>query len=431
MTKSFKMPDPGEGVHEVEIVEVHVKEGDAVSDGDNLFLVETDKAAVDIPAAFDGRIETVNVSDGDSVRVGDELLTYDTAEPGERQTEADSPARDEKTATASEPETAAAAPRERGERAARKPSADEAHSAVEDGEPIKAAPSTRRLARERGVDLADVEARGPKGQVLSEDVEAAAERDEEDAAEHRDEVEVEQAEPGTRRVPLRGVRRATAARMTRAWREIPHVTHEELVDITELEKLRQANKQQVVDAGGRLTVTVLAVKALAAALRDFPRFNASLDADNREVILKQGCHIGIAVDTDDGLLVPVLGDADRKSVLEIAIEARELAERARRRELERRELHGGTFTVTNTGGLGGTRFTPIINPPQAAILGIARAQLLPTVQIHGDQQSIEPRLMLPLLLSFDHRLNDGADAARFVNAIAAALTEPEAFLLRT
>lgn len=473
MSETFKMPDPGEGVHEVEIVEVHVSPGDRVEDGDRLFSIETDKAAIDIPAPFDGEIEAVEVSDGDRAQVGDVLLRYSQArsEPGRDDAEQaegrEGPAAGEASSGVSDDVDERSQARGRAGRKHKGTSARDdgndaarredggggragAHSGDSgresgkeprgssagyeaDGPPARAAPSTRRLARELGVDLARIEGSGPGGRVLSRDVEAAApdssaRREREDAA--APERAKRRAEPDAdeERRPLTGIRRATAERLSRAWKEIPHVTHEDLVDITELEQLRQRGKETVERAGGTLTITALAVKALASALREFPRFNASLD--DGEIVLHRDCHVGIAVDTESGLLVPVIRNADRKSVLEIAVEARELSERARARELERRELRGGTITITNPGGIGGARFTPLINPPQAAILGLARARLMPVVRGGLDDARVEPRLMLPVMLTFDHRLNDGADAARLVNRIADILSAPQSFILR-
>jgi len=231
------------------------------------------------------------------------------------------------------------------------------------------------------------------------------------------------------RQPLRSVRRATARRMAQSWAQIPHVTHADEADITELEAFRQKHKQEVTAGGGTLSLTVFALKAAVAALKAFPRFNASLDVEHEEIILKNYYHIGVAMDTDKGLMVPSIRDVDRKSILELARELDQLIARARDGKVGRDDMSGGTFTITNIGPLGGTGFTPIINYPQVAILGLARARQRPVVLGQGRDLRIAPRLMLPLILGFDHRVLDGADAARFLNLVIATLQDPEQLLM--
>jgi pyruvate dehydrogenase E2 component (dihydrolipoamide acetyltransferase) len=232
------------------------------------------------------------------------------------------------------------------------------------------------------------------------------------------------------RVPLRSVRRSTAKQMALSWSQIPHVNHQDKADITELERFRQRHKERLEEKGGRLTPTVFAMKAVVAALKEHPRFNASLDPENEEIILKQYYHVGVAVDTDRGLLVPVIRDVDRKSITELSIELLELVQRTRSGDASLDELQGGTFTITNIGILGGTAFFPIINFPEVAILGMARARWEPIVRRNAEGEfETEPRYMLPLMLAFDHRVVDGADAARFVNVVKEALETPENMLL--
>ena len=231
------------------------------------------------------------------------------------------------------------------------------------------------------------------------------------------------------RVSLRSVRRATAKHLAMAWSQIPHVTHMDVADITELEALRRRHRQQVEAQGGALSLTVFAVKAAAAALRKFPRFNSSLDMESEEIIIKHYCNIGFAVDTERGLLVAVVRDADRKSLFDLAVELKELAERTRQGKATRDDLSGGTFTITNVGPMGGTGLYPLINYPEVAILGLAQARLQPVVV--GDEKNFEivPRLMLPISVTFDHRVLDGADAARFLNMIIEGLENPENLLM--
>jgi pyruvate dehydrogenase E2 component (dihydrolipoamide acetyltransferase) len=232
------------------------------------------------------------------------------------------------------------------------------------------------------------------------------------------------------RVPLRSVRRATARQMALAWSQVPHVTHHELVDITALDEFRQQQKEEVEERGGSLTLTIFTMKAAVAALKAHPRFNASLDAGAEEIVLKRYYNLGIAVDTDRGLIVPVIRDVDRKSITELALELTELAERTRKGEATPDDLQGSTFTITNIGAIGGTSFEPIVNYPDAAILGMARATWQPVVRVSPyGKKEIVARLMLPLVLAFDHRIADGADAARFMRTLMEALVDPNKMLL--
>jgi pyruvate dehydrogenase E2 component (dihydrolipoamide acetyltransferase) len=231
------------------------------------------------------------------------------------------------------------------------------------------------------------------------------------------------------RKPFRSVRKATARQMSLSWSQIPHVMHREMADITELEQFRKEQRATVEEQGGKLTLTVLIMKALIAALKKFPDFNASLDEENGEIVVKEYHHIGVAVSTEQGLLVPVIRDADSKSVAELAVELTGLAERTRQGDIKREEMQGGTFTLTNPGPIGGDSFTPIINYPEAAILGVGSARLEPVVRGDLDNFEMVPRLRVPLCLVYDHRLNDGASAARFLRTIVETLQDPDSFLL--
>lgn len=312
--------------------------------------------------------------------------------------------------------------------------------------PVPASPSTRRLARERGVDLTEVEPTGEHGRVTAADVEAAAgvgpaeEEPREPAEEGREQPEAERErapEPEherwgpVERVPLRGVRRTIARRLTASWQQIPHVTHHDVLDVTALERWRREQAPQVEEAGGELTLMVLTMKAVAGVLGRHPRFNASLDLDAEELVLKRHYHLAIAVDTDDGLIVPVIRDVDRRSLIDLAVEVSDLIRRVRDREVEGDELRGGTFTITNIGPLGGAGFTPLIQLPQVAILGMGRARLEQVVTGDLDDHRTEVQFRLPLSLAYDHRVADGADAARFVADLAEAIADPGALLLST
>jgi pyruvate dehydrogenase E2 component (dihydrolipoamide acetyltransferase) len=426
MPVEFKMPDPGEGIHEAEVLEIHVAEGDRVEEGQIVMVVETDKASIEIPSPATGKVKEIRVKVGDVIEVGAVLIVFieeGEEEAGEKEKEKkeEAPKKAEREAEEKEPKP------EPKEKALRKG-------------PVPATPATRRLARELDVALDRVQGSGPGGRVTAEDVKAYAEgrmkKPEEKKAAAAKPAEAER--PGlpdfsqwgeVEHTPLRSIRRATARRMALSWSEIPQVTHEDVADITDLEKLRQDHKADIEKRGGALTLLVFAIKAAVSALKTYPRFNASLDTDAQEIILKKYFHIGIAVDTDRGLLVPVVRDADCKSMVELAKEVYELAERTRQGEVEPKDMTGGTFTITNVGPLGGTGFTPIINYPQVAILGLARARLQPVVRGTIDDFKVVPRLMLPLCVGFDHRIVDGADAARFLGEIIRLLESPENLML--
>ncbi len=478
MAKEFKFQDPGEGIHEAEIIDVLVSEGDRVEEGQSVFEVETDKAATEAPSPHSGTIEKIHVKKGDVVEVGDVLITFSDGEGDAPKKEKDKKKGKKKKAAAKkkksgaqkkEPEEKQKGKKKEVEKGDREPEAkpEEAESREKPEEakpsegPVPASPATRRMARELGVDLREVEGSGPGGRVTSDDVRKFAGEPEEEepppakeeprkkeAPEKREPEEEEEAKEGAlpalaevpplpdfsrwgevTREPLRGIRRATAKQMALAWSQIPHVMHRDVADITELEKFRQSSKEKLDAEGASLSVTVFVLKAVAAALREFPRFNASLDPEAGELVLKDYCHIGVAVDTEQGLLVPVIRDVDRKSIQELAKELVELAGRARAGELKREEMEGGSFTVTNPGPLGGTSFTPIINYPEVAILGLAKATIEPVIEGDLDQYEIVPRYRLPLCLAFDHRVNDGAGAARFASHIKELLADPESFVL--
>lgn len=441
MPKEFRLPDLGEGIHEGEVVEVLVSVGDRVIDGKPILVVETDKATTEIPSPVTGVVQEIRVKAGDVVKVGDVLMVF------LEDREAETPRRVERKEPPERPAKLEAPPPPAFQADMPTPIEAPPRKAAE---PLPAAPSTRRLARELGVDLNLVQPTGPGGRVTPEDVRAFAESPKH-AAEPTEAplpptVEAPPAGLPTAalqvpslpdfsrwgpvsRDPLRSVRKATARHMALAWSQIPHVTHQDVVDITELEAFRRRHKEEVGARQGGLSLTVFTMKAATAALKAFPRFNASLDVERQEIILKQYYHIGVAVDTDRGLIVPVIRDVDHKSVMQLALELNDLAARARAGKIEREELSGGTFTITNIGVLGGTGFTPIVNYPEVAILGMARATLQPIVKGVGDTFEVTPRLMLPLILGFDHRVLDGADAARFLGMIMETLGDPEKLLM--
>jgi pyruvate dehydrogenase E2 component (dihydrolipoamide acetyltransferase) len=291
---------------------------------------------------------------------------------------------------------------------------------------VPAAPSVRRLARELGVDIGDVEGSGPNGRISMEDVKAAARAVLTATGAGAAPKLPDFAKWGSlRRERLSGFRRAAAKNLARSWAQIPHVTHHDEADVTRLDASMKKHAERVDAAGGKLTLTAMAIYVAAKALHRFPTFNASLDIAGDALVIKEYRHIGVAVDTERGLVVPVVRNADRMSVTEIAINVTALAERARNGKLSADDMEGGSFTVTNLGGIGGTSFTPIVNWPEVAILGLSRARR----EARWSDGGFEPRLVLPLSLSYDHRVIDGADAARFLRFVAGALEDPFALML--
>jgi pyruvate dehydrogenase E2 component (dihydrolipoamide acetyltransferase) len=460
VSRPFKLPDLGEGIHEAEVVAILVKEGDRVQEGQPFMEVETDKARVQLPSPVDGTVEAINVRQDDTVKVGTVLVVFGdgsapagaAGEPAPARS-GTSPSGDAQAETASQggSPAAPASPLEGAKK----------------GGPIPASPATRRLARELGVDLKQVPASGPAGLVTAQDVRTFAERalqQGETPGEQQASIAPEQAPaaPETfqegpaslgmaapavppvedyplpdfgrwgrcEKVPLRSVRRATARHMAVAWSQVPHVNHQEAVDITRLESYRKEHQSEVAALGGRLTITVFVMKAVVAALKSFPRFNCSLDMRSEEIIVKHYYHLGVAVDTERGLVVPVVRDVDRKSIADLSVELKSLAERARAGETALEEMQGGTFTITNIGAIGGTGFSPIINYPEVAILGMGRAQMQPVVLGEDPEYQVVPRLMMPLVLAFDHRVADGADAARFTRMVKESLENPNRLWLR-
>jgi pyruvate dehydrogenase E2 component (dihydrolipoamide acetyltransferase) len=299
------------------------------------------------------------------------------------------------------------------------------------GPAAPAAPGVRRLAREIGVEIDEVAGSGPDGRISEDDVKAHARSRLSGRGAGAEGAATPAAMPlpdfarwgAVDRQPLSNIRRTTAGRLSHAWQTIPHVTQFDKADITAMEELRRKYREQVQKAGGSLTVTAMLVKVLATAVKQFPQFNASLDPGAGEIVYKQYVHVGVAVDTDRGLLVPVVRDADRKNITQIAVEVHQLAEKARARKLSLEEMSGGGITISNLGGIGGTAFTPIVNWPEVAILGVSRGIIEP-VWRNG---TFEPRQLLPLSLSYDHRVIDGADAMRFLRWVVDAIEQP--FLL--
>jgi len=494
MAIDFKLPELGEGVQSADVSRIHVSEGDQIEAGQNIMELETEKAVADLPCPHAGTVTKLHVSEGDTIEIGQTIATIEENEehppqgPGENQEQQEetqdeedqeqgkdkSPKAEKKQRTEtdkpeatardhSEKKTESAGKRQReeqeadgtadsvGEDARQKDEAeDEAEDEPEDepeqshdaqheheatGDrspgsaqplPPPAGPATRRLARLLEVDLDDL-APAEAGRIRPEDVVRAYVESGKAAM-----MATESLPDFTRfgpveREPLNKIAQTAARRLASAWRSVPHVTQHGLADITKLEAARRQYVNQGADGGSKITLTSIAVKSVASLLKEFPKFNASLDVERGELILKQYYHVGVAVDTDHGLLVPVIRDVDRKSIARIATELTDLADKARRRQLGKDDFEGGTFTVSNQGGIGGGEFTPIVNYPEVAILGMARAR----PQLCLVSGELSERLLLPLCLSYDHRVINGADAARFIDRLAKILADEFSLLVAT
>src|SRR4051812_9475271 len=482
----FTLPELGEQIEAGDVLRVLVKAGDTLTKDQPVLELETDKATIEVPSSVAGTVKEIKVKAGDKVKVGQAILSYeengkaegskaegskaegskaegskadggkadggkaeskaapvekvDTNEEGQPDVEVkDRSTKPDKSGVKDPsvgPQTSGEAPQpaqaaDRGanvvniSRGAR-PSAE---AAAPETPPAPAAPSARRTARELGVDINDVKGSGADGRISVDDVKEHVKRLVTSGAGRGGAAGVALPDftrwGGVERQPMRAVRRKTAEHLSAAWASIPHVTQCDLADITGLEELRKKYAKQVEAAGGNLTVTSIAVKVIASALRKFPQFNASIDMAAGEIVLKQYVNVGVAVDTDRGLLLPVIRNADQKNIVQLSVELAQLSEKARNRKIALEEMQGGCFSISNLGGIGGTYFTPIVNAPEVAILGVSRARMEPVYDKTTGQ--FMPRFMLPLSLSYDHRVIDGADGIRFLRWVAEALEQP--FLL--
>ncbi len=447
----FKLPELGENISQGDLVRLMVAPGTKVSEGQPVMELETDKAVVEVPSSVSGVVKEVRVKEGEKIKVGQVIFTL---EGGTSAGEATRP-RNAPVEHVSGQHGARlafqAAIRAEGKTEEQALPPDQPQQSVpafsmpaqlgkvagtEHRQPVPAAPHVRRLAREIGVDIYEVKGSGPGGRISEDDVKvyaktllsAAAAQATPQAGHFRQPQLPDFGKWGKiERVSMRGVRRKTAEHLAEAWNTIPHVTQHDRADITELEQLRARFAPKAEEAGGKMTVTAIALKVCAAALKVFPQFNASIDIEKEEIVYKQYINIGVAADTDRGLLVPVIRDVEKKNIVELAVELSQLSKKARDKKLTPADMEGGTFTITNLGGIGGVGFTPIVNFPEVAILGISRSRMEPEWIQDKDGGKFEPRLILPLSLSYDHRLIDGADAARFLRWIAEAFEQP--FLL--
>ena len=445
-TREVVVPDIGD-FKDVDVIEVLVHPGDAIAPEQSLITVESDKATMEIPAPFAGVVKEVRIKVGDKVSKGTPILAVEDGEATQPSAQAPAPAKPEATKApdaVSEQKPVAPAVSERS------PAPElgaAAHPAPVSFEPAPgsgafkphASPSVRKFARELGVDLARVKGSAPKGRITQEDVQKFVK-----GALSAAPGAAAAGQPGMLPVtlipmpqvdfakfgpveakPLSRIRKLSGANLHRNWVSIPHVTQFEEADITELEAFRQANTAETEKQGFKLTMLSFLIKASVTALRQYPAFNSSLDASGENLVIKKYYHIGVAVDTPDGLIVPVIRDADRKGVFELARELAEVSRSAREKKLKPGDMQGGTFSISSLGGIGGTAFTPIINAPEVAILGVSKSVMRPV----WDGKEFSARLMLPLSLSYDHRVIDGAAAARFTTYLAAVLSDIRRTLL--
>ncbi|WP_207886542.1 dihydrolipoyllysine-residue acetyltransferase [Pseudomonas sp. 30_B] len=428
--ETIKVPDIGKG--QGEIIELMVKVGDRIEADQSLLTLESDKASMEIPAPKAGVVKAIKVKIGDTLKEGDDILELETA--------GGTPAASAPAAAAPSPAPSAEKPTAPATKAAEPPKAADAApvgAPSRDGTKVHAGPAVRMVAREFGVDLAQVTGTGPKGRILKEDVQAFVK---EQLQRSKSGVpagatgdagippipEVDFSKFGdVEEVALTRLMQVGAANLHRSWLNVPHVTQFESADITEVEAFRVAQKAVAEKAGTKLTILPILLKACAHLLRELPDFNSSLAPSGKALIRKKYVHIGFAVDTPDGLLVPVIRDVDRKGLLQLALEAAELAEKARSKKLSADAMQGACFTISSLGHIGGTGFTPIVNAPEVAILGVSKAAIQPV----WDGKAFQPRLMLPLSLSYDHRVINGAAAARFTKRLGELLGDIRSLLL--
>ncbi|RBP76352.1 dihydrolipoyllysine-residue acetyltransferase [Marinobacter nauticus] len=428
-TEVVKVPSL-DGFEDVPVIEINVAEGDTVGEEDPLVTVESDKATMEIPSPYAGKIGKILVKEGDKLSEGSDLLEMtiedDGDDEGESEDSGDSARADSQESKPEKPQ---------GKQESEPQPQGSTYEPPSPGTKVHAGPAVRKLARELGADLTRVKGSGPKGRIVKDDVHAYV-KSQLQQAQQGSGVATGSGIPGVKlpdfsqfgEIEREGMSRmmaATATNMQRSWLNVPHVTQFDDADITEMEDFRKAQKAAGEKRGVKMTPLPFLLKACAAALAELPQFNVSLDMERKEVVRKKYIHIGIAVDTPHGLMVPVIRDVDQKGLWELAAESAELAQKARDKQLKPAEMQGACFTITSLGGIGGTAFTPIVNTPEVAILGVSKASMKPV----WDGKEFQPRLMLPLSLSYDHRAVNGADAARFTNLLTQLLGDIRTLLL--
>jgi pyruvate dehydrogenase E2 component (dihydrolipoamide acetyltransferase) len=435
--KDILVPDIGD-FDGVEVIEIMVAAGDQVAVEDPLVSLESDKAAMEIPSPYAGTVKEVKVNMGDKVSEGSLLITLETsgtASDTDKPTKSDTAASSMKEKPAAAAAPAPVAPP--APAAAPRPSPTATTSINEEGfRRAHASPSVRKFARELGADLSQITGSGTKKRILKEDIKAWVKQALTQGArsgglgvEPMPEIDFSQFGK-VETQPLTRINKLTGKFLHRNWVTVPHVTQFDEADITELEKFRKQLNEENTKEGIRVTVLAFLIKALVSALKEFPRFNSSLDHTGENLILKHYVNIGVAMDTPDGLVVPVIRDCDRKSLTEIAKELVETSQRARAKKLSPADMQGGCISISSLGGIGGTSFTPIVNAPEVAILGVSKSVMKPVYVTNGKGSGeFVPRLMLPLSLSYDHRVIDGADGARFTSYLSRVLSDTRRLLL--
>lgn len=425
----FKLPELGENILTADVLAVKVSKGDKLEKDQIILEIETDKATIEVPVDVSGIVSQVLVKEGDKIQVGQDVLAIETTELIST-SQADDKIQKVREEIKWEVPAAEEVKTETAVKISKPKVYIEERPSIEPEKIAPAAPTVRRFAREIGIDINKVIGTGPGGRISINDVKTYSRE-----LNRQKEAKPEQKFFGgiiAEKLPdfskwgsvekkdMSNIRHKTAEHVSYAWMTVPHVTQSDKADITELEKLRKMYSKHVESAGGKLTVTAVLIKVITSALKAFPQFNSTIDMENDSVIYKKYYNIGIAVDTEFGLLVPVIKNADRKNIIELSVEMTQLAEKARKKKLSLEDMQGGTFTITNLGGIGGTYFTPIINSPEAAILGVSRSSF---EQVYIDGK-FETRLMLPLSLSYDHRIIDGADGIRFLRWVIDAIQQP-------
>ena len=417
----FKLPELGENIESADVLNVLVKIGEMITKDQGVIEIETDKATIEVPSTVEGKVVEINIKPGEKAKVGSVILKVETLVSEVKKEPAPSKPADE-----TPPPFKAVGGSSAGEKKIEPGEIEQQPPILKNSAP--AAPSVRRIARELGVDIRKVVGSDPGGRISMDDVKAYVKK----LNENRDTlpsgglgIKQEPLPDFTRfgsveRKPMSKIRTITAEHLSYAWNTVPHVSQFDKADITDVEKFRKSYGPKVENAGGKLTVTSILLKVIAFGLKKFPQFNSSIDMEKKEIIYKNYFNIGVAVDTDHGLIVPVIRDVERKNLTDISVELNVLAEKARTRKISLDEMQGGCFTITNLGGIGGTYFTPIVNVPEVAILGVSRGVYEP---VYSDG-IFKPRNMLPLSLSYDHRIIDGADGTRFLRWVCEALREP-------
>ncbi len=424
----FKLPELGENIETADVVNVLVKAGDKIENDQVVIEIETDKATVEVPSDVSGIVKEVKIKTGETIKVGSTIFTLESDGVS-------SNANTQKAEVVKQVEKPAEIKKQ-------KAIAESVKTTVVKDTPTQkefahkiapAAPTTRRFAREIGIDINEVNGSGPGGRISIPDIKLFAKSINEKIKSggsggmpigiKREALPDFSKWGNVERKPMSNVRKKTAEHLSYAWSTIPHVTQFDKADITDLEKMRKQFAKKAELAGGKLTVTAILMKVVASAMKVFPQFNASIDMDKKEIIYKDYFNIGIAVDTEKGLIVPVVRDVNQKNILDLSKDLTDISVKARNKKVTIEDMQGGSFTISNLGGIGGTSFTPIVNAPEVAILGVSRGRYEP-VYIDGE---FVPRMMLPLSLSYDHRIIDGADAARFIRWVSTALEQP--FLL--